>query len=173
MYLKPPRWNGKPTLLGKVERGSCPEKFKAVSLRTLRDKADGASALQSRVIKGDWRIFWKPPKDVYGKIWMVAPVLLLNITSNTVSNVLLLSILHKPTSYNMMDLKSILLNMRLHQYEWERCVSVKRLINQGIIMGQLPHGCQIDTKLTTVSSQVAIKKQIRDLRRQGFPSCHV
>lgn len=32
-HLKPPRWNGIPTLLGKVEKGSCPEKFKAISLR--------------------------------------------------------------------------------------------------------------------------------------------
>lgn len=37
-------------------------------------------------------------------------------------------------------------------------------------MGQLSHRCQIDTKLKTVSSQVAIKKQISDLRPQGFPS---
>lgn len=37
-------------------------------------------------------------------------------------------------------------------------------------MGQLSHGCQIGTKLKTVGSQVTIKKQISDLRRQGFPS---
>lgn len=38
-------------MLGKAEKGSCLEKFKAVSLRALQDKAGSASELQSHVKK--------------------------------------------------------------------------------------------------------------------------